>query len=90
MDKIKIDKSKITPSPVTYHIEKKDLNTILSTKQKPQTVSIRKPEKKLERFTEQYAKSKNWVPPPVKYNVTADQKRKILSSSPNMLRIRRK
>ena len=51
---------------------------------------MRKPEKKLERFTEQYAKSKAWVPPPVKYNITADQRHKVLSSSPNMLKIRRK
>jgi hypothetical protein len=38
MDKIKLDKSKIGPSPITYHIEKKDLTRILSTNLKVQTV----------------------------------------------------
>jgi hypothetical protein len=73
MDKIKFDRSKMTPSPMTYQIDKKDINKILSTKEKTQTFTIRKPEKKLMRFTEIHAKSKNWVPGVAKYNVTADQ-----------------
>lgn len=37
MDKVKLDKSKIGPSPLTYQIEKMDMNRILSTKEKTLT-----------------------------------------------------
>ena len=34
MDKIKLDKSKMTPTPTTYKVEQKDDRKILSTRQR--------------------------------------------------------
>ena len=45
MDKVKYDKSKATPTPTTYKIEKKNLNTILSTKERVFEANLGKVEK---------------------------------------------
>ena len=89
MDPVKLDRSKMTPTPTTYKIEQRDDRKILSNRQKSYVVLFNgkgsresNPKPKLERFLDLHVNSKKHLPALTKYNVTADQKRKILSSPP--------
>ena len=65
------------PTASTYQIEKKDERNVLSTKPKVFAVKMKleiDPKKqKGDRFVDQYARSKEWLPPPTKYYVSAQQ-----------------
>ena len=76
MDKIKLKKSELTPTPTTYKVDQKDERKILSTRTKSIELMFNgKNQSKipaLKRFIDQHTTSKKWIPAVTKYNFTAD------------------
>ena len=87
-------KKEKAPTAQTYKVEKLDERKILSTKKSSFDFRFSfakepKGNSNIKRFIDIHKKDKAWVPPVTKYNFTADQREKFLSSSPPQLRRKR-